>query len=116
MFSIEVPDAGAADRHPFRPQEGPFEPFAAAVSPEPSARGDDPMTRDAWHAAALHDIADRPRRARHAGGRGHVAVGGYIPWRDPSHRRQDTDLEIWRFGDVEISLAPATAGALKRSR
>src|SRR3954467_12960570 len=41
-LSIEIPDSGGADDHPFGGEQGPLQGLAAAIAPQPPAAGQPP--------------------------------------------------------------------------
>src|SRR5688500_5434822 len=78
----ELPDSAAGHGYSFSAEELPFELEVAAEAAEPSARGDDAVAGNAHRVALAHDVADGAARARAAGGRGDVPIGGDTARRD----------------------------------
>ncbi len=85
---------GYPDIEPFRAEQIAFYVQKCAISAEPAAGGNVPVTGHPRVAAPAHHGADRAGGSGSAGQEGDIAVGRHSPDRNPSDHSEDTRAEI----------------------
>lgn len=88
MAVPKITDSVLPNEESFGAEERAFQGFIAAVAPQQTSRGDDPMAGHVARAAIAHDVSDGPRGARFTGRQRDISVSGHLTRRNTPHDRE----------------------------